>query len=88
MRNAVGKLLELRQLMKSEAKEWDWLSTWTFLLPSPRTGNGVKKKTVMSTIKTIKFMADSTTQKAFLSTELKEVFKISEHPVKKELEKY
>lgn len=31
----------------------------------------------------IKFMADITTQKAFLSTELKEVIKISEHPVKK-----
>lgn len=49
MRSAIGKLLELRQLMKSEARVWDGLITWISLFPSMMTGNVEKKKKVMST---------------------------------------
>lgn len=44
MRSAIGQLLELRQLMKSEVRLWDGLTTWTLFSPSIMTGNGAKKK--------------------------------------------
>lgn len=44
MRSAIEKLLELRMLIKTEARMWDALTAWTLLFPSMMTGNGVKKK--------------------------------------------
>lgn len=44
MRSAIGQLLKLRQLMKSEVRLWDGLTTWTLFSSSIMTGNGAKKK--------------------------------------------